>query len=343
MSAAASPQAPPPPQAQLMQMAYGFCTTFLLRTAAQLSLADHLADGPKSVEQLAALTKTSAPALYRLLRTLAGIGIFSEDESHQFSMTPLAEPLRSDIPGSVRTSVLSITGDLFIIPWSKLLYSVQTGQPSFDKHFGAPFFDYLTGVPEEAAWFHDMLIGFNFPDAPAVAAAYSFAPYARIADIGGATGHMLTTVLASHPGPSGIVFDLAENQAGAEELIQSRGMADRVGFIAGSFFEDIPTGCDLYMMSHVIHDWSEEQCLTILANCHRAMPQGSRLLIIESVLPEGNSFNPGKMLDISMLTLTPGQERSEHEYRALLEKANFKLNRVIPTNSAVSIMEAVPA
>ena len=341
MPAAASPQAPPP-QAQLMQMAYGFCTTFLLRTAAQLSLADHLADGPKTVEQLAALTKTNAPALFRLLRTLAGIGIFSEDEPHQFSLTPLAEPLRSGIPGSVRTSILSITGDLFIIPWSKLLYSVQTGQPSFDKHFGAPFFDHLAGLPEEAAWFHDMLIGFNYPDAPAVAAAYSFAPYTRIADIGGATGHMLTTVLACHPGPSGIVFDLAENKAGAEELIQSRGMADRVKFVAGSFFEDIPAGCDLYIMSHVIHDWSEEQCLSILANCHRAMPQGSRLLIIESVLPEGNSFHPGKMLDMSMLTLTPGQERSEPEYHALLEKANFKLNQVIPTSSAVSIVEAIP-
>jgi hypothetical protein len=341
MSVAASPQAPTP-QAVLMQMAYGFCSTFLLRAAAQLNLADHLAVGPKSAEQLASITNSNAPALARLLRTLAGLGIFAEDESHRFSITPLAEPLRSGVPGSVRTSILSISGDLFIIPWSKLLLSVQSGQPSFDKHFGAPFFDYIAGVPEEAAWFHDMLIGFNYPDAPAVAAAYDFTPFTKIADIGGATGHMLTTVLASHPGPCGIVFDLAENQAGAEELIKSRNMSDRVAFTAGSFFESVPPGCELYMMSHVLHDWSEAQCLSILGNCRKAMPATGRLLIVEMVLPEGNSFHPGKMLDISMLTLTPGQERSEAEYRALLAKAGFKLNRVIPTTAAVSIVEALP-
>jgi hypothetical protein len=184
------------------------------------------------------------------------------------------------------------------------------------------------------------LMGINSGDAPAIAAAYDFSAYSHIADIGGATGHILTTVLASHPGPHGTLFDLPHNQAGATELIQSRGMADRVTFSAGSFFESIPSGCDLYMLSHVIHDWSEEQCLTILRHCHRAMSARSRLLIIEMVLPEGNAFHPGKALDITMLTLAGGQERSEPEYRALLEKANFQLTRVIPTNSAVSIVEA---
>ncbi len=341
MSAAASPQAPPP-QAVLMQMAFGFSPAFLLGLAAKLCLADHLADGPRTAEQLAAATGTDAVALFRVMRTLSALGIFSQDQSSRFSLTPLSEPLRSGVPGSVRTSILSATGDLFIIPWSKLLYSVQTGKPSFDKHFGAPFFDYISGLPDEATWFHDMLIGLNFPEAPAVAAAYDFTPFSKIVDIGGATGHMLNTVLASHPGPKGIVFDLAENQASAEELIKSRSLSDRVSFTAGNFFETIPAGCDLYLMSHVIHDWSEEQCLTILANCHKAMPSNSRLLIIENVLPEGNAFHPGKMLDISMLVLTTGQERSEAEYRALLEKASFKLNRVIPTNAAVNIVEAVP-
>lgn len=332
-----------PAQVKLMQMSMGFTVTFLLRAAAQLCLADHLAESPKTAEQLAAINNTHAPALYRLLRTLASNGIFSEDEVHRFSLTPLAEPLRSNVPGSVRTSILSITGDLFILPWSKLLYSVQTGKPSFDKHFGVPFFDHLTGDPEEASMFADLLIGVNSADAPAVAAAYDFSSYANVADIGGATGHILATVLASHPGPRGTLFDLAHNQSAATELIQSRGMAERITFVSGSFFESIPTGCDLYMLSHVIHDWSEEQCLIILANCHRAMSPGSRLLIIEMVLPEGNAFHPGKVLDISMLTLAGGQERTEPEYRTLLEKAGFKINRVIPTNSPVSIVEAMPA
>jgi hypothetical protein len=222
-----------------------------------------------------------------------------------------------------------------------MTYAVQSGRPSFDKCFGAPFFDHLTGIPEEAAWFQDLLIGVNAPDAPAVAAAYDFARYASIADIGGSTGHILTSILASHRGPRGIVFDLEHNQTAAIELIQSRGMVDRVTFVPGSFFDSVPAGCDLYILSHVIHDWSEEQCLTILANCHRAMSPAGRLLILESVLSQGNTFHPGKMLDMTMLVLTPGQERTESEYRALLEKANFKLTRVIPTNSAVSIVEAM--
>jgi hypothetical protein len=341
MSEEASPHALPP-QAQLMQMAMGFTVPFLLRTAAQLCIADHLAGGPKTAQQLAVLSSTQAPALYRLLRALAAVGVFSEDEAHQFSLTPLAEPLRSDVPGSVRTSVLSITGDLFVIPWHKLLHSVRTGQPSFDHHFGVPFFDRLTGDPVEAAMFSDLLIGINSADAPAVAAAYDFSPYPHIADIGGATGHILTTVLAGNPGLRGTIFDLEHNHSAADDLIQSRGMSNRVTFVPGSFFESIPAGCDLYMMSHVLHDWGEEQCLTILANCHRAMSAHSRLLIVEQVLTEGNAVHPGKMLDITMLTLTPGQERSESEYCALLKKANFELSRVIPTNAPVSIVEAVP-
>jgi hypothetical protein len=261
----------PPPQVQLMQMAMGFTAPFLLRTAALLRVADHLAESPKTAEQLAAITSTHASALYRVLRTLASIGIFYEDEAHRFSLTPLGQPLRSNVPGSVLTSILTLTGDIFIIPWSKLLYSVQTGKPSFDKQYGVSFFDHLVNNPEEAAFFSELLIVINSADAPAVAAAYDFSHYTQVADIGGATGHILTTVLASHPGSSGIVFDLPHNQSAALELIRSRGMADRVSFTPGSFFESIPGGCDLYLMSHIIHDWSEEQCLTILANCRRAM------------------------------------------------------------------------
>jgi hypothetical protein len=326
-----------------MQMAMGFTVPFLLRAAAQLRIADHLADGPRTADQLAAITSANAPALHRFLRTLACIGIVSEDDSGRFSLSSLAEPLRSGVPGSVRTSILSITGDVFIIPWSKLADSVHTGQPAFDKHFGVPIFDYLTSHPDEAAMFSDFLIGINSADAPAIAAAYDFSSFSNIADIGGATGHILTTVLASHPGPRGTVFDLQHNESGAVALIRSRGMSDRVTFAAGSFFESIPAGFDLYILSHIIHDWSEAASLSILANCHRAMSRDSRLLIIEMVLPEGNTFHPGKMLDMTILSLTTGQERTEREYRALLDKAGFRLTRVIATSSNVSIVEAVLA
>ncbi len=173
-------------------MAMGFTTTFLLRAAAQLRIADFLADGPQTSEQLANSIGAHAPSLRRFMRTLAAIGVFAEDETHRFSLTRLSEPLRSDVPDSVRTSVLSVTGDLFTVPWSKLAYCVETGKPSFDHHFGAPFFDHISNLPDEAAWFSDMLIGMNHGDAAAVAAVYDFSKCTHIADIGGATGHMLT-------------------------------------------------------------------------------------------------------------------------------------------------------
>ena len=332
-----------PPHAQLIQMGTASWVSSVVYAAAKLGIADRLADAPRNAVELAGTMGMHAPSLHRLLRTLACIGVFSEDESHRFSLTPLAEPLRSNVPGSVRTSVLSITGDLFILPWSKLLYSVQTGQGAFDKCFGVPFFDHLTANPEEAVMFSDLMIGLNSADAAAVAAAYDFSGFSHIADIGGATGHVLATILAGHPGPRGTLFDLPHNEAGAAELIAARGLADRISFSAGSFFESVPAGCDLYLLSHIIHDWSEDQCLTILGNCRRAMSPSGKLLVIEMVLTEGNAFHPGKMLDMTMLALTPGQERTEPEYRALLARAKFTLTRVIPTNAPVSIVEAVPA
>jgi hypothetical protein len=342
MSAALHGQAPPP-QAQLMQMAMGYSVPFLLRAAAELRVADHLATGPKTAGEISAMTATHGPALYRLLRTLACIGVLNQDESDRFSLTQLAEPLRSDVSGSVRTSILSITGDLFTVPWSKLAYSVQTGRSAFDEHFGVPFFDHLNSHPYEAAMFSDLLIGINSPDAPAIAAAYPFSKCSHIADIGGGTGHILATILENHPDPRGTVFDLAFNETGAAQLIKSRGLSNRMAFVAGSFFENVPSGCDIYVLSHIIHDWSEAQGLSILRNCRRVMSPETRLLIVEMVLPEGNTFHPGKMLDMTMLATTPGQERTEHEYRLLLEKAGFKVSRVLPTNSSVSIVEAILA
>lgn len=331
------------PQAQLMQMGMGFTVSFLLRTAAQLCLADHMAAGVEDVEQLAGRTGTNPSALYRLLRALGAIGICNEGEGHRFSLTELAEPLRSNVPGSVRASILSCTGDLFVIPWHSLLYSVQSGKPSFDKEFGVPFSDHIRSEPEEAAWFSELLVGINISEAPAVAAAYDFSRYAQVVDVGGGTGHILTTILAANPGLRGTLFDLEHNEAAANALIRSRGMAERAGFVAGSFFVSIPGGRDLYLMSHVIHDWDEEGCLAILRNCRRAMPEHARLLIVEQVLPEGDAFHPGKMLDINMLVQTPGQERSEAEYRELLRKAGFRVERVIPTSAPVSLIEAVIA
>jgi len=328
------------PQAQLIEMARGHQVSSMLRVAAQLKLADLLSEGPRTTEELAQSTATHAPSLYRFLRTAASLGLFTEDAEHRFSLAPLAEPLRSGVPGSVRTTILSLTGDLFLRPFSNLLYSVQTGKTAFEKEYGVPIFDWLGSHPEEGAMFSDLMIGFHGPETAAVAAAYDFSGCETIADIGGATGHMLATILGSCPGAKGVLFDLPHNAGGAATLIQGHGMAGRIRFEAGSFFESVPSGADVYVMSHIIHDWSEEQCLTILRNCRAAMGPQSRLLIIEMVIPPGNAPHPGKSTDIVMLAVPGGQERTEQEYCALLAKAGFRLERVVPTESAASVVEA---
>ena len=187
------------------------------------------------------------------------------------------------------------------------------------------------------------MIGFHGAEPPAVAAAYDFSSMGTIVDVGGATGHLLTTILARFPQPRGVLFDLGHVVRDAPALIQARGLSDRVGIESGSFFEKVPPGGDAYLLSHIIHDWSEEQCLTILGNCRRAMSPGSRLLLIEMVLPPGDAPHPGKVLDLMMLVGPGGQERTEPEYGELLHKAHFRLERVVPTTTPVSIVEASPA
>jgi hypothetical protein len=332
-----------PPHAQLIQMATAYWVSRLLYVAAHLNLADCLTERPRTAEDLAKSTATHAPSLYRLMRTLASLGLFMEDAAHRFSLTPLGEALKTGAPGSARATVLTAVGDWFTCGMDQLLYSVQTGKTGFEKTFGMPAFDWLAKHPEEASLFSETMVGFHGAEPAAVAAAYDFSELGTIVDVGGATGNLLATILARQPGPRGILFDMPHVVRDAPALIQARGLADRIRIEAGSFFEAVPADGDVYLLSHVIHDWSEGQCLTILGNCRRAMKPGSRLLIVEMVLPVGDTPHPGKMLDMVMLAWAGGQERTEPEYRALLDKARFRLTRVVPTESAVSVVEAFPS
>jgi hypothetical protein len=203
-----------------------------------------------------------------------------------------------------------------------------------------PIFEWLAMNPEEASLFSETMIGVHGAEPPAVAAAYDFSASTTIVDVGGATGNLLTTILGSYPGTRGILFDLAHVVREAPALIQSRGLAERVTIETGSFFEGVPSGGDAYLLSHIIHDWSEEQCLAILGNCRRAMNPGGRVLIIETVLPDADTPHPGKIFDILMLVAPGGQERTEQEYSTLLGKAGLRLTRVVSTESAVSVVEA---
>ena len=332
----------PSPQSQLIQMATAYWVSRFLYVAARMNLADQLAERSKTAEEVAQSTGATASSLYRFMRTLASLGLFTEDSKNRFSLTRLGEALRTGTPGSARAAVLTLAGEAFTHSLDHLLYSVQTGKTSFEKAFGVPLFDWLASHPAEASMFSETMVGLHGAEPPAVAAAYDFSEFGTIVDVGGATGNLLSTILGRYPKPDGILFDLQHVVADASQLISARGLSKRIKIESGSFFENVPSGGDVYLLSHIIHDWSEAQCLTILSNCRRAMQPDSRLLIIEMVLPTGDTPHLGKVLDIIMLAIPGGQERTEPEYRALLDKAGFQLRRVVPTESAVSVVEAVP-
>jgi hypothetical protein len=330
----------PPAYAQLIQMGMAHWVSHIVYVAAELSLADHLAKGAMDAEQVAGLTATDAPSVYRLMRTLASLGILAEDSAHRFALTPLGEALKTGAPGSARATILTMASDWWMRGFGQLLYSVQTGKPGFEKHLGMPIFDWLAKHPEEASMFSETMVGFHGAEPPAVAAGYDFSGLKTIVDVGGATGNLLAAILGKHAGARGVLYDLPHVVRDAPALIKARGLSDRVTIESGSFFDSVPAGGDAYLLSHIIHDWSEAQCLTILANCRRAMNPASKLLIIEMVLPEGNTPHPGKLLDLMMLVGPGGRERTEAEYGALLGKAGMRLTRVVPTESAVSVVEA---
>jgi hypothetical protein len=314
----------------------------MLFTAAQLELADRLAAGARTAGDLARELDLNAPALYRFMRSLAGMGVLTEVQPQTFALTPLGEALKKGAPGSARASTLVFCG-LAVDLWRNLPYSLKTGESANDKVLGKPLFDYIAERPELASLFSETMVGFHGREPAAVAAAYNFDALGSVVDVGGASGNMLAHVLQRHKKPRGVLFDLPHVVADAPAMFAARGVADRVSIESGSFFESVPHGHDAYILSHIIHDWNPEQCQTILRNCRRAIAPNGRLLIVEMVLPAGDAPHAGKMLDMMMLVGTGGQERTAEEYRTLLKKADFRLTRVVPTASDASVVEAVPS
>jgi O-methyltransferase domain/Dimerisation domain len=330
------------PHVQLIQMATAYWGSRALYAAARLELADRIADGSRSSVELADQTGAHQPSLHRLLRTLAGLGVVSED-ADGFSLTTLGHALRCGAPGAARATVLALAGDWWWRGWEHVLHSIATGKTGMERAFGTTVFEYLAREPEEASYFNDAMIGFHGAEPEAVAAAYDFGRCETIVDVGGGTGNLLATILDRHPHARGVLADRPHVLSEAAPLIESRGLADRIALEPIDFFTSVPDRGDVYLLSHVIHDWTEDECLTILRNCRAALKPVSRLLIIEMVLPPGNTPHPGKMLDLAMLLMPGGEERTADEYAALLNKAGFEMTRVVPTASPVSVVEAVPS
>jgi hypothetical protein len=326
---------------RLEQMLAGFAMTHSIYAAAKLGIADLLDAGPRTAEELARLAGVHAPSLYRLLRALSSIGVFSETSPATFALTPTAQRLRTDTPDSLRAWAI-VTGEIVARSWGGVMHSLQTGQPAFESVFGMPVFEYLEAHPETAAAFDGHQAQGGRALHAAVARSLDFDANETIIDLGGGNGSLAAAILERHPELRAAIFDLPHVIERAQTAADTA-LNGRYEFIAGSFFEHVPPAADAYLLSRVLHDWDDDQAAAILANCRRAMPTDARLLVIERLVPSGDESHESKFMDLNMLVIAGGRERTEHEYRALLERSGFQLDRVIDTGTAVSVLEATPA
>ena len=319
----------------------GFIHAILL--AANLGLADLLKNGPVSIADLAEATGTHAGSLYRMLRALASRGIFSEDADGRFSLTALADPLRSDAPDSIHNWALFVGSEAELQTWAHLSYSIRTGKPAFEHIFGKGWFNYLDEQPEMAHIFNNLMTNGSSSDAAAIIEAHDFSAYRKIVDIGGGHGALLAHILEQNPQFSGVLFDAPSVIAGAAGAIDTYVNQGRAEKVAGDFFEAVPNGGDAYVLKYITHDWDDERAIMILKNCRQAMAENGRVLLVEVVIPAGNAPSSGKFLDLEMLLYFYSRERTEAEYRDLLQRAGLELIRITPTASQFSIIESVAA
>lgn len=334
---------PPTPADQLRMMVAGAWVSQAIFVAAKLGIADLLRDGPKSAAELAASTGSHEQALYRIMRALASVGIFSEGGDARFDLTPLAVPLQSDVKGSVRAFAI-MQGEQWIWrSWGEIAHSVRTGQPAFLQIYGMPVFEYYAQNPEPARLSAEGHTSRSEPENAAIVAAYDFSDIGTLVDVGGGQGSLLTAILKANPRLGGMLFEKPHMTEMAAPLFEKAGLAERCEIVAGDFFASVPKGGDVYVMKKCIHDWDDDQSLQILKNIRAVTPAHGRLLLLEAVVPPGNSPSFAKLIDLLMLVYAGGRERTESEYRDLLASAGFKLRQVIPTASPLNIIEAVPA
>ena len=331
----------PPPEMILMQMVFGKAVTQALSVAARFKTADQLAAGPKTAAELATATGLHAGHLYRVMRALAGLGVFTGDDAGRFGLTPMGNLLRSDVPGSVRPIATYVCDPWSWKPWGDLAGSVQSGQPAFDRMFGEGVFDYFGKHPDEAATFNEGMTGFSQQASAAVLKAYDFSPFGSIVDVGGGHGALLLSILKANSAVKGVVFDAPSVAAGAVDAIKAAGVSDRCRAEGGDFFKAVPGG-DLIVLKHIIHDWNDAKATTILKACRAAIPPTGKLLLVELVVPPGYAPHMSHILDLEMMVVCDGKERTEAEYRELLAGAGFRLTRIVPTDGPHGLVEAVP-
>ena len=332
------------PGADLFQMVIGKWISQALATVVEFAIPDQLSKGPRHCSDLARQAGVSEEGLYRLLRALASVGVCAESADRRFKLTRMGQFLRSDHPESLAGIARFIGHDSTWRPWGELDFSVKTGLPAFDHVFGTSIFEYYSKNSEAAAIFDRAMTSISMTEARAAAAAYDFKGVETLMDVAGGHGQLLATVLGRHKKMRGVLFELPHVAAGATATFSRAGVTGRVRIETGDFFKELPSGADAIIMKHIIHDWDDDSARRILQACHRALGERGKVLIVDPVVPTGNTPHYGKLLDLEMLVLTPrGRERTKSQFAELLRGAGFRISRIIATKGPLSIVEGSKA
>ena len=332
-----------PPQ-QVARLMDGYLITQLLYVAVKLGVAEALAAEPRDAEAVARAVGAQPDALRRVLRGLASEGLLDELPDDRFDLTPLGACLRGDVPGSMRGAIIA-RGDVYYAATAGLLDAVRHGGTAFERVHGLSFFEYLGQHPEQGAAFQGSMTDRSRQEAADVVAAYDFGRFARLIDVGGGHGILLETILRATPRLHGVLLDRPPVAEAARDRLAAVGLGERCTFVPGDFFVAVPPGGDAYLLSRVIHDWNDDEAIRILARCREAMEDRSTLLLVEAILPERAQDQPSAIrMDLHMLALLHGQERTVTEYERLLGAAGLRLVRDVPTRSpaGLGVIEAVP-
>jgi hypothetical protein len=332
----------PTVQEQMLQIISGFWISRAVYVIAKLGIPDLLNSGPKTADELAAATKTDAPSLFRILRALVSVGVLNSAEGGRFAQTPLSETLVTSAPGSLRWFAVSELGQEHYPAWGNLMHSVKTGDIAFDNFFGVDVWKYFSQNPEDAAVFNNSMTSVTAVANEAITSLYDFSGFGTLVDVGGGHGGLITSILKTNPQLKGVLFDAPQVIEGARPKLEEAGIADRCETVGGNFFKAVPPGGDAYIMKWIIHDWDDEKAITILRNCRKQMQPTGKLIVVDCVVPETDEPHFSKFIDLNMLVMTGGKERTEKEFADILAAAGFKLRRVIPTELPFGIVEAEP-
>ncbi len=329
-----------PPPVQMVQLLAGFQISQALYAAAKTGLPDGLRDGPRRAGDLAAQCGTDPDATFRLLRSLAGFGIFTQSDGDTFALTPLGQTLVSDAPNSMRDMAL-MWMETHYLPFNELVHTVRTGECAATHYYGQPFFDWLAPQPEQVARFTGAMANLTHGIRSFAVASFDFTPFETIVDVGGADGTLLAQVLATVPRAHGVVLDLPHVVDAARATFAAAGLSDRTELVGGDFFAAVPKGGDAYVLSMVLHDWDDDRCRRILENIRSAAPDAA-LLLVELVVPDGDAPHMSKAIDLTMLGMLTGRERSRAEWESLLSSVGYELRAVHENPTPVPILEARP-